>query len=82
MNSDDGIFIYLKAVSSYMTGYQSISHAQTQSKLFKIVHCHDKVTYQLAFTVVTKNCEPLESGPELAIETTPATIEQVSNETT
>jgi hypothetical protein len=46
------------------------------------VHCHGKITYQLAFTVVKKNCEPLESGPEFAIETTPAIMKQVFKETT
>jgi hypothetical protein len=30
--------------------------------------------YQLAFTVVMKNCDPLESGPEFAMETTPEIV--------
>lgn len=29
------------------------------------------LTYQFVVTVVMKNCEPLESGPEFAIDKTP-----------
>jgi len=37
------------------------------------------MTYQPVFTVVMKNCEPLESGPEFTIETTPATVKHIYN---
>ena len=35
-------------------------------------------TYQLALTVVMKNCEPLESGPVFTMATTPAQSVQFS----
>lgn len=37
-----------------------------------IKHKTKRIAYQLALIVVIKNCEPLESGPEFTIETTPA----------
>lgn len=33
-------------------------------------------TYQLALTVVIKNCDPLESGPEFTMEITPAVLKE------
>lgn len=36
-----------------------------------LVPCHSEKAYQNVLTVVMKNCDPLESGPELTIETTP-----------
>lgn len=38
------------------------------------------IAYQLALTVVMKNWDPLESGPEFTMETTPATKQSVVSE--